>query len=193
MDYVTFCSKFTDWLLRNTADDVFVSRRGTEPAQDTEVPGEEVRMRTDPGAAPCVCYIERRTPSYTARLTFRLDDWFARLGPDWPDTARELKEICGRFGLSGAPQPKKAGDYKKELPAKDRELFDLLRNVRAEIARENEIAPYVVFSNRTLYELCIRKPWGKEEMLAVPGIGQKNYSLYGERFLEVIRNADHGE
>ncbi len=199
MDYVTFCSKFTDWLLRNTGDDVFVSRRmaadSTLPVRDAGTGVGEEDLPADPGGgmtSPLACYVEQRTREYTARITFRMDDWFSRFGCDWPNAAKELRTVCGRLGLAGAVQPKKAGDYKKDLPEEDRALFDRLRSVRAELARENEVAPYVVFSNRTLYELSVRKPWDKEEMLEIPGVGQKNFSLYGERFLEVIREAEPG-
>ena len=200
MDYVTFCSKFTDWLLRNTGDDVFVSRRALAdsvlPVRDTDPGPEEENIPDDAEdmgmTSPHVCYVEQRTREYTARITFRMDDWFSRFGCDWPNAAKELRAVCGRLGLAVTVQPKKAGDYKKDLPEEDRALFDRLRTIRAELARENEVAPYVVFSNRTLYELSVRKPWDKEEMLKIPGVGQKNFSLYGERFLEVIREEESG-
>lgn len=82
-----------------------------------------------------------------------------------------------------------AGGRRKSdiLNSKGLELFERLRNLRAEIARQEGMPPYIVFSDKTLTDMCIRLPFGQEEMLAVAGVGENKFKKYGERFLEEIR------
>ena len=58
--------------------------------------------------------------------------------------------------------------------------------LRTEIAREEKVPPYIVFSDKTLIHMCRLKPKTKAEMLKVSGVGEFKYEKYGERFLEVI-------
>jgi ATP-dependent DNA helicase RecQ len=76
----------------------------------------------------------------------------------------------------------------KDYGAIDEELFELLRNLRTEIAKEEKVPPYIVFSDKTLIELCHAKPVTEEEMLAVSGVGKFKLDKYGERFIEVIKS-----
>lgn len=48
--------------------------------------------------------------------------------------------------------------------------------------------PYIVFSDKTLVQMCIEKPTNKNAMLKVSGVGEFKFEKYGERFLEVIRS-----
>lgn len=68
----------------------------------------------------------------------------------------------------------------------DAELFERLREVRTEIARDRQWAPYMVFSDKTLRALCRQRPHDRDELLAVPGIGEKKADDLGERFLAEI-------
>ena len=69
----------------------------------------------------------------------------------------------------------------------DTELFDKLRDLRTQIASENGIPPYIVFSDKTLKDLSAKKPLSKEEMLEVHGIGEVKYDRYGELFLKLLQ------
>ncbi len=66
-------------------------------------------------------------------------------------------------------------------------LFEKLRALRMEIAKEEKVPPYIVFSDKTLTHMCIVKPETKEEMLTVSGVGEYKFGKYGERFLAKIR------
>ena len=68
----------------------------------------------------------------------------------------------------------------------DEPLFEKLRSLRMEIAREEKVPPYIVFSDKTLTHMCIVKPKNKQEMLSVSGVGEFKYQKYGERFLGCI-------
>ena len=61
-----------------------------------------------------------------------------------------------------------------------------MRELRREIAREKGIPPYLVFSDKTLVDMCVRLPMNREEMMDVNGMGAFKYEKYGERFLACI-------
>ena len=88
---------------------------------------------------------------------------------------------------------------KKETPARKKKtgntvagevessLFEALRTLRMSLARKQGVPPYLVFSDKTLTDMCRKLPENKEEMLGVTGVGEKKFELYGESFLEEIQ------
>ena len=66
------------------------------------------------------------------------------------------------------------------------ELFEVLRTLRLAIAREEGMPPYIVFSDKTLIDMCIKAPRDKAGMLNVSGVGEAKYAKYGERFVNEI-------
>ncbi len=66
------------------------------------------------------------------------------------------------------------------------ELFDRLRDTRAEIAKVKKLPAYVIFHDKTLIELACLKPQSLDEMLAINGIGETKLKRYGVAFLDVI-------
>ncbi|MBB5172300.1 DNA helicase RecQ [Texcoconibacillus texcoconensis] len=71
-------------------------------------------------------------------------------------------------------------------------LFEALRTLRKKLADEAEVAPYMVFSDKTLNDLCTYLPETKSEMLTIKGIGQHKFDAYGEPFLQRIRQFKDG-
>lgn len=69
----------------------------------------------------------------------------------------------------------------------DRGLFEKLRALRLEIAKEEQVPPYIVFSDKTLVSMCVVLPKTLEDMLNVSGVGKFKADKYGGRFLEEIR------
>ncbi|MDO5108277.1 MAG: HRDC domain-containing protein, partial [Coriobacteriaceae bacterium] len=70
----------------------------------------------------------------------------------------------------------------------DEELFQRLRVLRKSLASETRLAPYMIFSDRTLRAMVRRRPRTAEELLEIPGVGQIKLDRYGEAFLEELRN-----
>lgn len=68
----------------------------------------------------------------------------------------------------------------------DEQLFDQLRQLRFKIAQEQGVPAFVVFSNATLTDMCVRLPRTEEAMLEVNGVGQTKLERYGAQFLRVI-------
>jgi len=68
----------------------------------------------------------------------------------------------------------------------DQELFQALRRKRAEIARAQNMPPYVIFHDRTLIELASARPTSPAQMAKVAGVGEAKLERYGAAFLAVI-------
>ncbi|MDO5516579.1 MAG: DNA helicase RecQ [Clostridium sp.] len=68
------------------------------------------------------------------------------------------------------------------------ELFEILRDIRSEIAKEHNVPPYVIFGDATLKEMSVKYPVNKESMLNISGVGELKYSKYGEVFEKTIKN-----
>lgn len=66
------------------------------------------------------------------------------------------------------------------------ELFEKLRTLRLEIAREESMPPYIIFSDKTLIDMCMKMPKDQAGMLNVSGVGAAKYEKYGQRFLDKI-------
>ncbi len=79
------------------------------------------------------------------------------------------------------------GVTEDEFTKTEEEMFERLRALRTEIAREEKVPPYIVFSDKTLVHMCIVKPKTKEEMLSVSGVGEFKYEKYGGRFLTCVQ------
>jgi len=68
----------------------------------------------------------------------------------------------------------------------DEALFEELRALRKQLANEQNVPAYVVFSDATLAEMAARRPATQAELLDVNGVGQAKLERYGDAFLEAI-------
>lgn len=84
----------------------------------------------------------------------------------------------GRKGL--------AADSSVTFTEAEERLFEKLRALRSEIAKQERVPPYIVFSDKTLAHMCAVKPKDKAEMLSVSGVGEFKYDKYGDRFLACV-------
>lgn len=82
-----------------------------------------------------------------------------------------------------------AGTAAEKLRA-DQSLFDRLRAMRAELARQAGIPAYVIFHDATLLGIAAEKPTTEAALLAVPGIGAQKAAKYGKAILDVIAAYD---
>ena len=84
-------------------------------------------------------------------------------------------------------KPKKNIKGMDSLTSSGFKLFDKLKELRLEIAREEKMPPYIVFNDKTLIDMCAKMPTTKSDMLNVSGVGENKYGKYGERFIDVIK------
>ncbi|MBC5714332.1 DNA helicase RecQ [Roseburia sp. BX1005] len=103
-----------------------------------------------------------------------------------PET-KVLVKITDEDKLPAKPEKaKKKSKGTESLTSAGYRLFDKLRALRLEIARKENMPPYIVFNDKTLIDMAVRVPSSRQEMLAVSGVGEHKYMKYGERFLAEI-------
>ncbi len=66
-------------------------------------------------------------------------------------------------------------------------LFETLRDVRKQIAAQENVPPFVIFSDAALKDMCARLPQTNEEFLQVSGVGEHKLQKYGLEFIQAIR------
>ena len=79
------------------------------------------------------------------------------------------------------------------MGAAEERLLAALKTVRTAIAREEQVPAYIVFSDRTLAELAVRRPRSLNAFQNVRGVGPMKLERYGARFLAAISQADETE
>jgi len=88
--------------------------------------------------------------------------------------------------------PRKAGSAKSivsnNFTSKGMKTLDKMKALRMKLAKEEGMPPYIIFSDKTLIEMCMKLPTTKEEMLRVSGVGEHKFKKYGELFIELIKD-----
>jgi ATP-dependent DNA helicase RecQ len=101
----------------------------------------------------------------------------------------ERKRVRG----AAAVRSPSAGDVELVASPDDARLLDRLRTLRTAIAREDRVPAFVVFADRTLLEMAVRRPRSIRAMGDIRGVGPTKLDKYGERFLAVITDEDETE
>lgn len=96
-----------------------------------------------------------------------------------PDFALRIKQTPKVRKGSAAKPPKAARPGAADL-------FERLRALRLRLAQEAAVPPYVIFHDATLAAMAAARPATEEELLALPGVGEKKLATYGKAFLEEI-------
>jgi ATP-dependent DNA helicase RecQ len=89
----------------------------------------------------------------------------------------------------------KREDRKKRIMAavqdgatrRDERLFERLRTVRKQLAKEHNVPPFIIFSDRSLNEMCRHFPVTLPDMRNINGVGDTKLKQYGRQFIEVIK------
>lgn len=83
-----------------------------------------------------------------------------------------------------------SGPYGNQLDADHDAVFQRLRALRATISREEGIAAYMVFPDRTLIEMTRDKPTDLDGMARISGVGERKLKAYGDVFLQALWDED---
>lgn len=70
----------------------------------------------------------------------------------------------------------------------DKTLFSLLKDLRKEIARKENLPPFVIFQDPSLEDMAIQYPINMDELQRITGVGAGKAQKYGKPFLELIAN-----
>ncbi|MFD2213034.1 DNA helicase RecQ [Metabacillus endolithicus] len=68
----------------------------------------------------------------------------------------------------------------------DDELFEVLKNIRRELASEHRVPPYIIFSDSSLKDMSNKCPINESEFLEVKGVAQTKLERYGQPFIKAI-------
>ncbi len=111
----------------------------------------------------------------------------AKLTPATRPVLRDGKTV--ELDAYRVPEPK-TRRAKVAVPESDdvpKDLFEHLRLLRSELARENEVPAYIVFDNKTLEAIASARPTSLGEMARVSGVGEAKLARYGERFVAAVK------
>ncbi len=99
-----------------------------------------------------------------------------------------------QVALRKDPKPVRSARKKRkaavaELPDTDaaRALFEALRSLRTRLATEQNVPPYVIFSDKSLIAMVREQPSNREEFSRISGVGEVKLERYSEVFLDVLR------
>jgi len=107
------------------------------------------------------------------------------------DPCEHSCDSCTDLGadLHALPTPKTPTTSREhvELSEGAEGLFEELRSLRMQLARDRDVPAYIVFNDATLREMATTMPSNHQELLAISGVGAKKIETYGDDFLGVIR------
>jgi ATP-dependent DNA helicase RecQ len=101
---------------------------------------------------------------------------------------REEEGALAPRGGSGA-RPGRARGSLERLPPEAEPVFEALRLLRLELAREESVPAFVVASDRTLRDIALLRPRTIDELQLAHGIGPAKAEHYGRRILEAVAHA----
>jgi ATP-dependent DNA helicase RecQ len=105
------------------------------------------------------------------------------------DPVRRPKAREERRAVRGAKARETARAGAAPLDGAGAALFERLRTLRLELARAQNLPPYVIFHDTALRAMADRRPATLAELAEIPGVGEKKLARYGRAFLEAIRTS----
>jgi ATP-dependent DNA helicase RecQ len=92
------------------------------------------------------------------------------------------KKLKRSLAYSDGPSDAPVGEF-------DEALFMRLRRLRKRLADEQDIPPYIIFSDASLRDMAGRKPSSLDEFRGISGVGDRKLEMYGTLFVDEI--VDH--
>jgi ATP-dependent DNA helicase RecQ len=92
----------------------------------------------------------------------------------------------GKEVLTGKQNVSRKEEIQAKTISKSDPLFEELRSLRKRIAEREKVPPFVIFSDTSLQDMCMRLPKSNEEFVQVKGVGSHKLEKYGHPFIEVI-------
>ena len=111
-------------------------------------------------------------------------------GPDAKAVLRGEKQVSLHRDPKAATTSKLRSQVsvdEPDLEPEDMAIYERLRKLRARLASDRRVPPYVIFSNRTLREMAQFKPADMAALGAVHGVGARKCREFGPAFLDAIR------
>ena len=113
------------------------------------------------------------------------------ISPEGRQFLREKPPLSLRVPKKGKAERKGTRRETRDVvPTTDHALFEKLRAKRLELAKAENVPPYVIFHDKTLAEMAARYPRSIAEFAGIPGVGEAKLARYGQVFLAVINGHD---
>lgn len=115
-----------------------------------------------------------------------------RLSPGCRPLLRGEMKLRLRNPVEKAHRQKVTGSVSAEHEAsqdwslEEQAIWESLRSCRRRLAQVQGVPPYVIFHDRTLYEMLVKRPRTLAEMAAVAGVGEKKLERYGSDFIAAL-------
>jgi ATP-dependent DNA helicase RecQ len=106
------------------------------------------------------------------------------------DKSREILFSGERLAMKIAKEEQKEIKLTKPKVSVDNDLYSKLKDLRFRLAQKQKVPGFVVFSDATLIDMCVKLPSDEREFLEVSGVGEMKLERYGKEFLELINNFD---
>jgi ATP-dependent DNA helicase RecQ len=71
----------------------------------------------------------------------------------------------------------------------DEALLAKLKSCRMELASREGVPAYIIFTDATLRDMCVKRPTSEMAFLSVSGVGRVKLEKYGEKFMKIIRES----
>ena len=155
-----------------------------------DVPARRVRQVLDELVYRDV--LARTTGDYPAICLTAASGAFLRREGTWAEPF-VIKVARGKprpARVPAAPSKARLARDVSELDAAGQELYERLAALRTELAREQDVPAYIIFSNAALVDMCAKRPRTVEEFLGVSGVGATKAERYGEAFLAEIARSE---
>jgi ATP-dependent DNA helicase RecQ len=167
----------------------------------SEIEDEAVRQQKHSATVRLFRLVERECCRHQA-IVAHFDEKMAPCGASCDvctgvTVAEQAAEAIGRHGTgkrkarsrhasSDSSDRRRSTSSTLDLNAEDQAVFERLRSLRKTLADQSSVPAYIVFSDKVLREMAIRRPKNSLQLLAVPGIGPAKLERYGDAFLEAL-------
>ena len=124
-------------------------------------------------------------------LVINLDEaYFYYSAYDMPSVKNEIRKML--TATSFLKTRRQNTNLSGLLNKQGADLYQHLQTIRTNIAKENNVSPFIILTNRSLYDMCLQQPMTKDELICVYGIGNKRADKYGKPFLNEIKRFTGG-
>ncbi len=105
------------------------------------------------------------------------------------DVLKGRRQVMMRRDTTSAATRDRSSAPRSGLPVQPQDLvlFNALRGLRAELAREQNVPAFVIFHDSTLRNIAEQRPTSVGALARVGGIGGSKLARYGQRLVEIVR------
>src|SRR5277367_1529576 len=136
-----------------------------------------------------ICLHFGETPKWTecgaCDVCSGMPEWLSKPAETKRKKSPSFSEAAGRARQPGQAEPLVAADF-------DPELREYLRQWRSAVARQENVAAFVVMHDTSLAEICRKRPSSLAEIRGISGFGERKTERYGQQILDALQRFREG-